>query len=68
MMSLLKLGGGALLASALFTTAWASTPDGVSVGDEVSYNFSQPILNGMGVSSLDDLKGKPILVEFWGTR
>jgi hypothetical protein len=25
-------------------------------------------VNGMGLKSLDDLRGKPVLVDFWGTR
>ncbi len=41
---------------------------GVSVGDDVAHTFREPLLNGMGVSQLADLKGKPLLVEFWGTR
>ena len=34
----------------------------------VSYAFRSPVVNGMGVSSLADLHGKPVVVEFWGTR
>ena len=40
----------------------------VSVGDEVSYQFRSPVLNGMGMDELADLRGKPVLVEFWGTK
>ncbi len=68
MTRLLKVGAGALFASALLTSAWTATPQTSGVGDEVSYTFSKPPLNGMGVTSLDDLRGKPVLVEFWGTR
>jgi len=38
------------------------------VGSTVSYEFRSPVVNGMGLRSLDDLRGKPVLVEFWGTR
>ncbi len=68
MTTFLKLSGGLLLASALLTSAWTSTPVDVSIGDEVSYFFSKPPLNGMGVKSLADLRGRPVLVELWGTR
>lgn len=68
MKTFLKVGGAALLASAVLTSALTSAPQDSSIGDEVSYSFSQPILNGMGVTSLDDLRGKPVLVELWGTR
>jgi hypothetical protein len=55
------------LAGVLLSTSLPSSA-GVSVGDEVSYSFRTPVLNGLGVSQLADLKGKPVLVEFWGTR
>ncbi|MBL8861316.1 MAG: hypothetical protein JNK02_04815 [Planctomycetes bacterium] len=38
------------------------------VGDTPSYTFRQPPVNAMGVKSLEDLRGKPVLVDFWGTR
>ncbi|MFT7486393.1 MAG: hypothetical protein ACI9F9_002248 [Candidatus Paceibacteria bacterium] len=73
MNSLWKLGGSVLVASALLTTTWAAAPGNavsgnVSIGDEVSYTFRDAPLNSMGVSSTGDLSGKPVLVEFWGTR
>ncbi len=55
------------LAGVLLSTSLPSAA-GVSVGDDVSYTFRKPVFNGMGVSQLADLKGKPVLVEFWGTR
>lgn len=57
----------AALAGALLSASAPTAPD-VSVGDEVSFTFQKPLLNGMGVTQLADLKGKPVLVEFWGTR
>lgn len=42
--------------------------EGVSVGDEVSYTFRSPVMNGMGVDELSDFRGRPMLVEFWGTK
>ena len=48
----------------------ASTPQGgvIDVGDTASFSFRGPLVNGMGLKSLDDLRGKPVLVDFWGTR
>ncbi|HIG10171.1 MAG: hypothetical protein ABGY71_14360 [bacterium] len=46
----------------------SSAPEGVSVGDQVSYSFRTPAFNAMGAKSLSDMRGKPMLVEFWGTR
>lgn len=37
-------------------------------GDAPDYQFNNPLLNGRGVTSLSDLRGKPVLIEFWGTR
>lgn len=62
-----RLGG---LALAMGLTLALSPPRaaGVSIGDSVSYGFRSPVVNGMGLKSLSDLRGKPVLVEFWGTR
>ena len=68
MTTLWKLGGSALLAGALLSMTWASAPGSISVGDEVSYSFRKQLTNGMGAKSLADFAGKPVLVEFWGTR
>jgi hypothetical protein len=51
----------------LLSTA-VPAPAQISVGDSVSFTFRSEVLNGMGIDELADLKGKPILVEFWGTR
>lgn len=41
---------------------------GVDSGDQPEFKFREPLFNGMGVSSLADFRGKPLLVDFWGTR
>jgi hypothetical protein len=46
----------------------AALAQGVQPGDQPEYSFRQPVLNGEGMKSLADLRGKPLLVEFWGTR
>lgn len=33
-----------------------------------SYTFHTPPANSLGVRSLADLHGKPVLIDFWGTR
>lgn len=40
----------------------------VEKGDFVKYAFRSSLTNGMGVNCLEDLAGKPVLVEFWGHR
>ena len=40
-------------------------------GDESkpkSFTFRAPPVNSLGVKSLADLRGKPVLIDFWGTR
>lgn len=53
-----------LLAGALLATAPASAQ--IKEGDQPDFTFRSPVQNGMGVKSLADLRGKPVLVEFWG--
>ena len=40
----------------------------IDVGDTASFSFKGPLVNGMGLKSLGELRGKPVLVDFWGTR
>lgn len=40
----------------------------VQPGSKPSYSFRNAPMNSMGVKSLKDLQGKPVLVEFWGTK
>lgn len=54
-----------LLASTAITAGPAEV---VEVGDKPSYSFQTAPTNSMGISSLEELRGKPVLVEFWGTR
>ena len=44
------------------------TAEGVEIGDVVNYTFREMPINGMGVQHLEELRGKPVFVEFWGTR
>jgi hypothetical protein len=63
--SVFSLGSAAFAALAL---AGLASAQGVQVGDQPSYTFRSPLLQGEGAKSLQDLQGKPVLVEFWGTR
>jgi len=67
------LVGSAALALAFLTSApGLLAPSGqgdvVNAGDDVAYAFRTPPVNSAGLSSLAALRGKPVLVEFWGTR
>ena len=53
---------------ALAFSAIPAAPAGVKVGDIVNYKFREPGLNAGGVQSMQDLRGTPVLIEFWGTH
>ena len=59
-----------LLASTAFVAvaAMASSQSTAATGDRPEFQFRRPVLNGFGLGSLAELQGKPVLVEFWGTR
>lgn len=52
-----------LVALGLSAAAGAQTAE---IGDQPSYAFRDALLQGLGAKSLQDLQGKPVLVEFWG--
>ena len=65
----MKFGIPLTLAAALLVAAPEAQAGGqVEVGSKASHTFSTAPVNSMGVKSLKDLRGKPVLVEFWGTR
>ena len=37
-------------------------------GDSRAYRFQKAPVNSMGVKSMAELRGKPVLIDFWGTR
>lgn len=38
------------------------------VGDTVDTKFRTAPVNAQGITGFADLRGKPVLVDFWGTR
>lgn len=66
------LGPNLVRASAVlcltFVTTSLAPPGVIRVGDLARYKWRAPLVNGLGVTSLEDLRGKPVLVDFWGTR
>ena len=63
----MRLAWIAASTAALAAVALAQ-PRGVNVGDKPSYTFTNPMVNGLGVKSLADFQGRPLIVEFWGTQ
>ena len=62
----------ALLTAGLAGTAWLSSAlalaSGGDEGGAVEYKFRLPPVNSMGVTSMEDLRGRPVLIDYWGTR
>jgi len=62
--SMRKHGGlaVALLGAVALTTAARGGDEGTR------YTFSKAPANSMGVKGMADLRGKPVLIDFWGTH
>jgi len=56
-----------LLAAAALLPLLAASPATLE-DTAVSYTIRSPVVNGMGLEKLEDLRGKPVFIEFWGTR
>ncbi len=57
---------------ALLTLAALASPAAgqstVAPGDTPSYAWRTTLFQGAGAASLEDFRGKPVLIDFWGTR
>ena len=64
------LASPTIAGSPTFSTAMATLAGGNAPkdGDIVEHKFSTPPLNSGGLKSLAELRGRPLLIEFWGTR
>jgi hypothetical protein len=56
------------LAALVLTLACAAPAATAGVGDVVDYKFRKEPVNALGITGFQDLRGKPVLVDFWGTR
>lgn len=64
----LGLAGLFLVCSSLGFGSGAAALENVKVGDTIDKIFSKAPADSFGVKSFKDLRGTPVLVEFWGTR
>lgn len=53
------------LASLALTARPLPCVENVELGDHPDYRFRAPLINGLGVEQLSDLRGWPVLVQFW---
>lgn len=66
--SFLLPAGAVAITAALLAGAAPTAQKTIEVGDDASYTFRDAPINSMGIKSLDEMRGKPVLVEFWGTK
>jgi hypothetical protein len=52
-----------VLLATLLTAPLSAAGDGPK-----TYTFRTPPANSGGLKSLEHLRGKPVLIDFWGTR
>jgi hypothetical protein len=48
--------------------ATGAGPGAPPAGDAAGYVFASAPVNALGVRGMADLRGKPVLIDFWGTR
>ena len=53
----------AIAGIALAIPLLSATPSGSAA---VEYSFREPPLNSLGIKSLAELRGKPVVIDFWG--
>lgn len=58
----------AVTAAAVAFSPALAAQGAVQVGDTPEYQMGAKTFNAMGTSAAADFRGKPVLVEFWGTR
>lgn len=49
-------------------TAAAPAQGAPGDGEVIDFKFRTPPMNSYGIKSLAELRGRPLLIEFWGTR
>ncbi len=61
-----RLSLTAALATGLLATSL--TAQAIEPGDTLNYTFRSAPFHAMGANSIESLRGKPVFIEFWGTR
>ena len=56
----------AAAACILAGSAWLSSSALSEQGATVEYSFQEAPLNSLGIKSMAELRGKPIVIDFWG--
>jgi hypothetical protein len=61
----LRLAASSLVLASALPGAVPARP---SPGSAADFSFREPPLNSLGVKSSAELRGKPIVIDFWGQR
>jgi hypothetical protein len=56
----------AAASSVLLAGVWLTTSAAVEGGAAVDYKFRDAPLHSLGIQSMSELRGKPIIIDFWG--
>ncbi len=64
----MKLSWVPLAVAGLALAGFALRSPSTNEGKKVDYRFSEAPVNAAGIKSLAELRGKPVLIDFWGTR
>lgn len=64
----LPLGASRAEEPAAIVLAAVPGGDAPEVGSIVNHKFNQSPMNAGGLTDLADFRGRPLLIEYWGTR
>jgi hypothetical protein len=56
----------AAAACILAGSAWISSSAVPEQGAPIEYSFRESPLNSLGIKSMTELRGKPVVIDFWG--
>lgn len=56
----------AALALGAASVSWLAASQPSQEGKKVDYTFQKHPVNSLGIRSMSELRGKPVLVDFWG--
>ena len=59
---------GLVLLSGIGPASFSGNGPSSSEDEPVAYRFRERPIDGGGIASMAELRGKPTLIDFWGTR
>jgi hypothetical protein len=62
----MKIHSVSLALAGVASLAMLSSHAPVGEGAKVEYKFRSAPVNALGIASMADLRGKPVMIDFWG--